>query len=110
MNDYQAIYDATTRALMGAGGKVSAGVQQAFGEAGGQAYAAAQAWMGAGYDVGTAMTRPSVLYRPRIFINGGMWCALYGENVQDGVAGFGNSPEAAMANFDAAWTAKLEAA
>jgi hypothetical protein len=25
--------------------------------------------------------------RPRIFIDGNQWCVLYGENLQDGVAG-----------------------
>ena len=32
-----------------------------------------------------------------------MWCALYGDNLQDGVAGFGRSPEEAMADFDKNW-------
>lgn len=50
------------------------------------------------------MTRPSVLYRPRIYMDGNAWCALYGENLQDGVAGFGNSPIEAMTEFDKAWT------
>jgi hypothetical protein len=54
--------------------------------------------------------RPSVLMRPRIFIDGNQWCALYGENLQDGVAGFGDSPDAAMCAFDAEWVKKLDAA
>lgn len=49
------------------------------------------------------MTRPSVLFRPRISLDGNKWCALYGENLQEGVAGFGNSPEAACCEFDNAW-------
>lgn len=48
-----------------------------------------------------------VLYQPRISIDGDQWCALYGENLQDGVAGFGNSPAEAMAAFDRAWVAIL---
>lgn len=51
--------------------------------------------------------RPSALYRPRLSVDGNQWCALYGDNLQDGVAGFGDSPEAAMAAFDRAWTAPL---
>lgn len=53
--------------------------------------------------------RPCVLFRPAISIDGDQWCALYGENLQDGVAGFGDSPEAAMAAFDAAWRTPLAA-
>jgi hypothetical protein len=53
------------------------------------------------------MMRPSVVWRPRIFIDGNAWCALYGENLQDGVAGFGDSPADAMYAFDKAWCAKL---
>lgn len=47
--------------------------------------------------------RPSVLFRPHLSIDGNQWCALYGANLQDGVAGFGDSPEAAMRDFDQAW-------
>lgn len=47
--------------------------------------------------------RPSVLYRPAISLDGNQWCALYGDNLQDGVAGFGESPDAAMRDFDRAW-------
>lgn len=53
------------------------------------------------------MARPCVLYRPTILIDGNMWCALYGDNPQDGVAGFGDSPFLAMADFDKNWWAKL---
>jgi hypothetical protein len=53
--------------------------------------------------------RPSVLYRPALSIDGNQWCALYGANLQDGVAGFGDSPELAMWDFDKAWGTKLSA-
>lgn len=46
--------------------------------------------------------------RPRLFIDGNQWCALYGENIQDGVAGFGDSPDEAARAFDAAMTEKLK--
>jgi hypothetical protein len=54
--------------------------------------------------------RPAVLFKPALSIDGDQWCALYGDNLQDGVAGFGNSPDDAMRDFDAAWTKKLTAA
>ena len=53
---------------------------------------------------------PSAIYRPSIAIDGNKWCALYGANLQEGVAGFGDSPALAMADFDRAWNAKLGAA
>lgn len=49
------------------------------------------------------MRRPSVVFRPTLTADGDMWCALLGENLQVGVAGFGETPEAAMAAFDQAF-------
>lgn len=54
--------------------------------------------------------RPFILLRPRIYIDGNQWCALYGENLQDGIAGFGDSPELAAWDFDKAWCQKLKEA
>ena len=53
--------------------------------------------------------RPSVLYRPRIYVDRDKWCALYGDDLQCGVAGFGDSPAEAMLDFDACWHTKLKA-
>lgn len=50
-----------------------------------------------------ARSAPHVLMRPKMFPDGNMWCALYGCNLQEGVAGFGATPEAAAADFDANW-------
>jgi hypothetical protein len=47
--------------------------------------------------------RPSVLFRPALSIDGSVWCALYGEDLQSGVAGFGQTPEAACMDFDKNW-------
>lgn len=55
------------------------------------------------------MRAPHVLMRPRLFIDGNKWCALYGDNLQDGVAGFGDSPDAACLDFNNQWTKNLEA-
>jgi len=52
--------------------------------------------------------RPSVLFRPKLSLDGNQWCALYGDNLQDGVAGFGDSPAHAMYEFDKAWNAKIK--
>lgn len=48
--------------------------------------------------------RPSVLYRPALTADGTKWCALYGEDLASGVAGFGDTPAEAMYDFDKAWT------
>ena len=47
------------------------------------------------------------MWKPTLSIDGNQWCALYGEDLQNGVAGFGDSPELAMYAFDAAWGKKL---
>jgi hypothetical protein len=56
----------------------------------------------------TAYEYPSVIFRPSLKIDGNLWCALYGNNLQDGVAGFGESPALAMSDFDRNWFAKLK--
>ena len=49
------------------------------------------------------MQRPSVLYKPKLSKDGNQWCALYGENLHDGIAGFGDTPAEAMIDFDKEW-------
>lgn len=44
--------------------------------------------------------RPCYLLKPILKIDGDMWCALYGDNLQDGVAGFGETPAKAFVDFD----------
>ncbi len=68
-----------------------------------EAFCAGQAWQQAA----AAQERPCVLWKPRLFRDGNQWCALFGENIQDGVVGFGDSPDAAMWAFDEAWREKL---
>lgn len=100
MNEYQPIYDAV-RSRLGSV-DVGAAIESAIRDAS----------IGFYVERGVAIvaeehTRPSVLYRPRLSVDGNQRCALYGENLRDGVAGFGDSPAAAMAAFDAAWGAPL---
>lgn len=45
-----------------------------------------------------------VRMRPSVFPDGTAWCCLYGDNLQEGVAGFGDTPEQACAAFDIAWS------
>ena len=51
--------------------------------------------------------RPCVMMKPKISIDGNQWCVLYGDNLQDGVAGFGDSPAKAMQDFDRSWLEPL---
>lgn len=44
--------------------------------------------------------RPCFLLKPRLFPDGNKWCALYGSNLQEGLAGFGDTPRQAMYDFD----------
>lgn len=55
-----------------------------------------------------ALSRPFVLYKPRLFPDGNQWCALLGEDLQSGVVGFGDSPNDASNAFDKAWFKSLQ--
>ena len=57
------------------------------------------AWQEAAYE----QMRPSVVFKPKLSKDGDMWCALLGDNLQEGVAGFGPRPADAMWAFDTAW-------
>ena len=64
----------------------------------------------AGYEIQVAAqhyTCPSVIWKPKLSIDGDQWCALFGDDLQSGVAGFGDSPQEAMLDFDKAWYRKL---
>ena len=47
--------------------------------------------------------RPSVVFRPVISLDGDQFCCLLGSNPQEGIAGFGNTPDEASRAFDEAW-------
>ena len=55
------------------------------------------------YDAALEAKRPFYLLRPRVFSDGNQWCALYGANLQEGVAGFGDTPADAARQFDIEW-------
>lgn len=67
---------------------------------------AASAWQHAGELAQQAVldhNTPFATLKPRMFPDGNQWCALYGDNLQEGVAGFGGTPEKAQIAFDLAW-------
>jgi len=47
------------------------------------------------------------MLKPSIQRDGNQWCVLYGENLQEGIAGFGDSPYLAVLDFNKAWNTSL---
>jgi hypothetical protein len=43
---------------------------------------------------------PSAVRHPRLFIRSGVWVALLGKSIKDGIAGFGSNVESALSAFD----------
>jgi len=100
----QEVFDATYQAAVRAFGSpdIIGAVERALG-GGNIGFQASRA-----FDVIRDMhCTPSAIYRPSIAPDGNKWCALYGENLAEGVAGFGDTPAEAMADFDAAWHRKI---
>lgn len=103
-DSYQAIYDAVRSRI--SGGNVSEAVADACRNAFDISHQVAcimQEFSAAAYSMG----EPSAIYKPSLSIDGDHWCALYGEDLQRGVSGFGKSPAEAMAAFNKAWYAQL---
>lgn len=104
MDAYQPIYDAV-RSRLG-NGDIGQAVESVMREANLAHYVECAATL-IGYEAtkaAEAYAAPSAVYRPALTIDGNQWCALYGNNLQDGVAGFGDTPEAAMRDFNHAWS------
>lgn len=47
------------------------------------------------------------MLNPKIYIDGNQWCVLYGENIQDGICGFGDTPQLAIFAFNKAFTTPI---
>lgn len=113
-DSYQAIYDAVRSRI--SGGDLSEAVRSAISqEASSLSYAIDSVRLEYAHAADThrlaalEAMRPSVLYRPAISIDGDQWCALYGQDLQCGVAGFGDSVEESMRNFDKSCMDKISA-
>jgi hypothetical protein len=103
MDTYQPIYDAVRSRIHN--GDIGEAVQSAMREAnvGHWAHMAFETLR----ETISRYEAPSAIYRPRLYKDGTDWCALYGDNLQEGVCGFGDTPAQAMAAFDAAWHKKI---
>lgn len=51
---------------------------------------------------------PSAVRLPKLFARSGVWVALLGRSVRDGIAGFGPTIEAALRAFDAQYVEALQ--
>lgn len=49
------------------------------------------------------LRRPSVMLGLVPRKDGSKWSVVYGENIQEGVCGFGDTPDKAMDAFDRTW-------
>lgn len=99
-DSYQAVYDAVRSRICN--GDVGRAVEEVARNAFDMGHTRAiiqQEFVAAAYE----MQRPSAIYRPELSADGDQWMALYGENLQLGVAGFGSTPNEAMTAFDQAW-------
>lgn len=52
--------------------------------------------------------RPSVIFKPTLSRDGNKWIALFGDDLQVGVVGIGESPGEAMFHFDCEWEKRIE--
>lgn len=100
MSEYQAVYDAVRSRIHSCdvGSIVESAARQAFDT--GNLVPLAQEAIGI---ITHAYDRPSAIYRPTISLDGNMYCGLYGEDLMSGAAGFGETMDAAMWDFDKNW-------
>jgi hypothetical protein len=98
-DSYQAVYDAVRSRI--SNGNIGDAIRdvalQTFDF--GHVRALAQEQIGI---VGYEMARPSVLFRPELTQDGNAWLAIYGD-LPTGCVGVGDTPAAAMADFDKVW-------
>ena len=101
MDSYQAVYDAVRSKISGCnvGEIVREAAERAFDVSNILPHLQQEI-----YSVSYSIQRPHVLMRPSVYPDGNKWCVLYGDDLQNGVAGFGDTPEKAMADFDNNWT------
>ena len=96
MDSYQPIYDAVRSRISGFDGHgLSDRIAHQF-DISHQAEIVKSEFLNVAYE----QQRPSVLFRPELSLDGNQWCVSYGTNLQEGIAGFGDTPAKAMLDFD----------
>lgn len=68
-------------------------------------YVSEQSVLNAQFNTEIMRCLPHVLMRPTLIQDGNAWLAIYGD-LPTGVVGTGETPAAAMADFDEAWNKK----
>lgn len=43
------------------------------------------------------------MLKPKLYKDGDKWCCLYGDNIQVGICGFGDTPYASILEFNKSW-------
>jgi len=99
--NYQAVYDAVRSRFNGC--DTSQAVESAISNAFSNMYVIPEVVRSCISEVAIEMMRPFYLLKPKVFPDGDQWCALYGENLQEGVAAFGETPAKASTQFDIEW-------
>lgn len=105
-DSYQAIYDAVRSRIHGGdiGSAVESACREAFSMASHYMACVAQDWSIAASE----QQRPCVLFKPVLSRDGNQYCVLFGEDLMQGVAGFGDSAALAMIDFDKNWYATIQ--
>lgn len=102
-DSYQTVYDATRSKI--SNGDVGNAIERVMSEANigwhfEKVAAAAHVHFS---EMFAESTRPSVLYRPTLGIDGNQFFFLYGSNLMEGCAGFGDTAALAALDFDNNW-------
>lgn len=48
------------------------------------------------------------ILKPKLYMDGNEWCVLFGDNIQEGVAGFGKTPDKAVLDWNRQWFKEVE--
>lgn len=97
-DNYQAVYDAIRSRFHFNSGDLIDRLAQQF-DISHAVYMVRDAWQVAANE----QERPFVLLKPKLYPDGNQWCALYGDDLQNGLSAFGTTPAEAAAAFDVAW-------
>lgn len=100
-DNYQAVYGAVRSRFQGcdAESAIQSVLRDSFGMASHHMAVVADEYVCAARE----QTRPSFLLRLVPEMDGNQWCVFYGEDLQTGIAGFGDTPMQAMREFDKAF-------
>lgn len=101
MSDYQAVYDAVRSKIHWPDMEVI--LRNAF-DISWPVDAVKTEFINAAFE----LQRPCVIFKPALYPDGNMWCALLGDDLQTGVSGFGKTPSEAMYAFDKAWREEIK--